>query len=97
MKKGQVILSAAAFIVTAFSTFAFKTAHKFAGSQLKGTSKSPIVSCSLVTCWTLSTGVKGVCHTLSATSPKAVTTLYTGANNCANKLGAGIKYTKTSD
>ena len=95
MKKGKVILSAAAFIITAIGSIAFKTSHKFASAQLKGTAKNavPAVACSAVTCWFLEGGAKGTCHTV--TEGKAVTALYISNNACTVRYIGG--YTKTAD
>jgi len=62
MKKGRIILGAAATLVTVVSAFAFKatrTNHK----QLFGTAGTS--ACFQVNCWTLSSGNGGACLSLA--------------------------------
>jgi hypothetical protein len=79
MKKGKIILGAAALIVTTASAFGLKAAtHKLNHKQLHGTHGSG-TSCLIVKCWTdAASGLKGACKTNSGNLTES--TLYTTAS-----------------
>jgi hypothetical protein len=80
MKKGKIILSAAAFVVTAASVLAFKVHSKFHNQGvIYGTKGSGV--CTLSTCLTVpGTGVaSGRCHTINNSSPIALGTNGSGS------------------
>lgn len=93
MKNGKIILGAAAFVVTAASALAFKTAHKFSKPALFGTNKNAIVpvTCKVSTCWTLTSGKGGVCHTQAGA--KSLTTLY-NTSKCSTLFAGAFTKTK---
>lgn len=77
MKQGKLVLSTAAFVVTALSIFAFRQPHHFGRAPLYGTNRFsfPQVWCTPSTCWDYPAGSNGICHTKIGLS-KTVTTLY---------------------
>ncbi len=81
MKQGKIILGAAAFIVTAASALAFKTANNFRTKHVLG----PTVvggTCFTTTCFATVNGKStGVCHTLAG-----VKTVLTAGGANAGKL-----------
>ena len=79
MKKSQVILGAAAFIVTAASSLAFKAHSKFIGQHpLFGATSFGSSNCTASTCFTQLAGAqqRGKCHT----RVNHVNTAFTGGN-----------------
>jgi hypothetical protein len=93
MKKGQIILGAAAFIVTAASALAFKAHSKSSGNRIFGlTNVNNPNSCTASTCFTNSLGGNpGVCHTINAglkvvhTDQGSGVTFWTGKTNQGNQ------------
>jgi hypothetical protein len=77
MKKGQIILGAAAFIVTAASVLAFRAHNKSSGNRLYGlTDVNNPSSCTVSTCFTQAFGTNPPnCHTGNA----GVRTVHTAA------------------
>ena len=67
MKKGKIILSTAAVLITAVSAFAFKT-FKHSGAQVYGFNSSD--QCTLSTCQTIANNGSqtGPCHTLAGSN-----------------------------
>ena len=103
MKKGQIILGAAAFIVTAASSLAFKAHSKFIGQhRLLGATSAGSSNCTRSTCFTNVNGAQsGKCHTVVNNRNTAFThngtlwTSFTTINGikCANPT---IKWTHTN-
>ena len=80
MKKGQIILGAAAFIVTAASSLAFKAQSKFIGQhRLYGATSAGSSNCTKSTCFTQLAGSHETpkCHTMV----NKVNTAFTGGLN----------------
>lgn len=88
MKKGKLILGAAAFIVTTAAAFAFKVSRPFSTHRLFATVSGS--ACFQATCWTnASSGTAGsACHITTA-NHAAISNLYTQRtsvnNHCKTK------------
>jgi hypothetical protein len=91
MKKGKIILGAAAFLISAASTLAFKAHSRFVGKQLCAATSAGSSNCTLSTCHTLGGRdlSKAACHTaggfslftLGATGNGTIWTARTTVNN----------------
>jgi len=65
MKKGRIVLGAAAFVVTAASALAFKAHNAVSGHQLYGATRVGSSNCTLSTCFTNAAGLQtNKCHTV---------------------------------
>lgn len=74
MKKGRIVLGAAAFVVTAASALAFRAHNAISGHQLFGETKVGSGNCTLSTCFTNTAGLEsGKCHTVVNLSHTAFT------------------------